>query len=684
MKVKSRLLLFANVIGLLGLNAQNLELDWVSHSGSAYNIEYAFEITRDLNGNIYTTGCFNNIIDFDPGPGVFNLESHGSRDVFIQKLDSLGNFVWAKNMGGLNHANGFSIAIDANENVYSTGIYSGDADFDPGTGVHNLMGYGVMDMYVQKLDANGDFVWAHNFSSGVNYGRTIILDDNANLYLTGTYIGPTDFDPGSGIVNLTEYGSHDVFVQKLDTDGNLVWVVGFGGSSSEEGYGLDRDNQGNIYVSGRFEGTADFDPGPGVFNIDAAGSADVFTVKLDSLGEFEWATSFGGSGYDNSTALKIDGNGDVYTIGNFENTVDIDPGLGTFNLTSHGNFDGFIQKLDSEGNFIWATQTGGNDWDNIYDLEIDVDNNLNIIGFYSSIVDFDPGSNVENLTSNGNTDIFIQKLNASGEFIWAESFGGIGREIGMSISIDDSRNIYISGSFENTVDYDPSSNNFDVTSQGYDDIFLCKYKSCGTYSIDTQVVNGPFTWIDGETYLESTNTPQMTLTNINGCDSIVTLNLTVNPLNLGIIIDNGRLTSESFGVAYQWLDCDNGHAAIPGAIEQTYLPENNGNYAVELRTINEVDTSECAFISNVGLFENNPFSDISIFNDPNNGYVKIEWGDLKDISLKVYDIFGRQIYHNTGINTSEFTLELSHQTGILFVEVNQGSHRKVFKVLKTL
>lgn len=669
------------LLGILGVNAQNLKLDWVSQAGSPYNIEYAFEVVSDINGNIYSTGCFYDIVDFDPGPGVFNLESNGERDVFIQKLDSLGNFVWAKNMGGLNHANGFSIAVDHNENVYSTGIYMGDSDFDPGVGVHNLFGYGVADMYVQKLDANGDFVWAHGFYSGVNYGRTIILDENANIYLTGTYIGLTDFDPGPGTVNLDLYGAHDVFVQKLDTDGNLEWVKGFGGTSSEEGYDLVRDDDGNIYVSGRFEGTVDFDPGVNTYNIDAIGSADIFTVKLDSLGEFEWAKTAGGTTYDFSTALTVDGNSDVYTVGRFEGTVDFDPGVGEFNLTSNGTTDGFIQKLDSDGNFIWAIQIGGTNWDIVNSIDIDESDNLYIIGSYSGVVDFDPSTNVEALTANGTGDVFILKLNASGEFIWVEGIGGTGSDNGMSITVDDSRNICISGSFENTVDCDLGVSDVNIISNGYDDIFVCRYTSCETYGVDTQIVNGPFTWVDQEIYSESTTTPKVVLTNVEGCDSIITLNLTVNPLDLSIIVDNGRLASGSYGVEYQWLDCDNGYSPIPGATEQIYIPESNGNYAVELRTINETDTSECAQINNVSLIENDIFSDVSVFLNSNNRVV-IQLGELENVSIKVYDICGRRMY--TDVHSAKLEIELPHQTGLFFVEVNSKSQKKVFKVLKTL
>jgi hypothetical protein len=322
-------------------------------------------VALDGDGNVYTTGSFAGTVDFDPGPGVFNLTSAtgegfvpGLDDIFVSKLDSAGNFVWARQMGGPLPDEGNGLAVDGSGNVYVIGSFKGSADFDPGPGVFNL-GAGGDDIFVSKLDSSGNFVWARQMDGTRSYG--VAVDGGGNVYTTGAFRGTADFDPGPGVFALHSAGSDDIFVSKLDSAGNFVWARRMGGTAfghAEWGIDVAVDDDGNVYTTGLFAST-DFDAGPGTVNLAAAGTFDMFVSKFDSAGNFVWARQMGGSGDDQGKGVALDGDGNVYTTGSFVGRVDFDPGPGVFALHSAGSDDIFVSKLDSAGNFVWAGQMGG-------------------------------------------------------------------------------------------------------------------------------------------------------------------------------------------------------------------------------------------------------------------------------------------------------------------------------------
>ncbi|HRE58870.1 MAG TPA: SBBP repeat-containing protein [Candidatus Kapabacteria bacterium] len=458
------------------LNAQTL--DWVkTFGGIGYDIGNS--VTVDDEGNIYTTGSFNDTVDFDPGPDVMKLNPGRGSAIFIQKLDANGNFIWAKSCGGKGNQIGQSIKVDAMGDVYTTGIFQDTIDFNPGTGVANLSAVGEEDVFILKLDANGNFLWAKSFGGiEMDRGYSIAIDAEGNVYTTGYFIDTVDFDPGTGVTNLSAVGGKDIFILKLDPNGNFVWAKSFGGT---EGIGIAIDGMGNVITTGYFSDTVDFDPGTGVMNLTSAGETDIFILKLDANGNFLWAKSCGGYWIvGGGISITFDATNNVYTTGAFDGTVDFDPGTGVKNLSAMGESDIFIQKLDAQGNFIWAKTFGGNDFDQSYSIAIDAESNVYSIGDFVGTVDFDPGTGVANLSAVKDGDIFIQKLDAQGNFIWAKSFGGEGHNFGSSIDVDAANNIYTTGLFRNTVDFDPGTDVKNLKSIGGYDIYVHKMKQTAT------------------------------------------------------------------------------------------------------------------------------------------------------------------------------------------------------------
>jgi len=384
------------------------EFLWAKRLGGTGN-DTGYSITTDESGNVYITGDFYGLVDFDPGSSIFNLTSVGSADIFISKFTSSGDFIWAKGIGGTSVDKGKSITIDESGNVYTTGFFQGTADFDPDSSTFNLTSGEGLDIFVSKLTSSGDFIWAKGIggTSSVK-GKSITTDESGNVYIIGDFKGTVDFDMGSNIFNLTSSGNNDVFISKLTSSGNFLWAKRLGVTDVDISMAL--DGSGNVYTTGYFEGTVDFDPGSSTFNLTSEGGLDIFISKLTSSGDFVWAKSIGGTSNNRSFSITTDGSGNVYTTGYFKGVVDFDPGLSTFNLTSAGGADTFISKLNSSGDFLWANSLGGASTEIGYSIVVDGIGNVYTTGYFSGIVDFDPSSSTLNLSSVGIKDIFISKI----------------------------------------------------------------------------------------------------------------------------------------------------------------------------------------------------------------------------------------------------------------------------------
>jgi hypothetical protein len=437
-------------------------------------------LATDAAGNVYVTGYLSGTADFDPGPGVYNLTSAGSADVLVAGYSAAGALLWARRLGGTDIDAGQGLAVAGDGSVYTTGLFSGTADFDPGPGTFNLTSAGAYDVFVSKLDSGGHFVWARRVGGADNdaaHGIAVAAD--GSVYTAGGFSGTVDFDPGPGIFNLSSVDSGGFFVSKLDSAGNFVWARACGGGTSYlRVNGITLASDGSAYTTGSFSDTADFDPGPGTFNLTSAGQNDVFVSKLSSAGNFVWARSFAGTGWDEGNGIAVAPDGSAYTTGFFKDTVDFDPGPGTFNLTNAGGpNEAFVSKLDSAGNFVWARRLGGAGDDGGGGLAVASDGSVYTTGSFSDTADFDPGPAMYNLTSAGNRDVFVSKLDSAGNFVWARRFGGTGNEDGAGLALAPDGSVYTMGNFTGTADFDPGPDTFSLASSSSGDVFVAKLQA---------------------------------------------------------------------------------------------------------------------------------------------------------------------------------------------------------------
>ena len=351
-----------------------------------------------------------------------------------------------------------------------------------------LTSSGDLDIYVLKLDSNGDFVWAvaAGDQSPGDTGYALAVDDIGDVYVTGRFYGSFDFDPGPATYALSSVGGADAFVWKLTTDGDFVWARSVGGNhpgsyNFDVGNGIAVDDSHNVYISGQFWNTGDFDPGPDVLMLPHAGppsevkSSDAFLVKLDAGGNLAWARGFGGyNGNDMALDVVVNPVGDVYATGFFSNTVDFDPGPRKYELTSLGKEDIFFLRLDAAGNFVAARAIGGAGSDTSGDLAMDCTGSVYLAGRMSESVEFDPGSDSFDLTSVGDGDIFVARLDPYGKTLWARNMGGAAADYGTGVAVDSAGNVYVAGEFRGDADFDPESDGGDLTSVGDLDAFLSK------------------------------------------------------------------------------------------------------------------------------------------------------------------------------------------------------------------
>lgn len=478
----------------LVLSAQSPSFQW-ARSMESVSGTFGCSVAADASGNVYTAGYFSGTADFDPGPGTYYLSADTGVNTFISKLDVAGNFLWAKHVGGNSSIFGMSITTDVWGNVCATGYFQGKTDFDPGAATFLLDADKYDALFILKLDPSGNFLWAkstRNVTSSEVRAYAIATDAVGNFYVTGTVQGAADFDPGAGTAQLTSAGSYDAFALKLDVSGNFEWVKGVGGTSGDEAQDIAVDASGNVYIAGWFAGTADFNPGIGTDHLTASGFNDIFVLKLDVRGNFAWARIMGGeTSRDEATSVATDAGGNAYITGSFNGTGDFDPGSATYTLTSAGFNDLFITKLDASGNFLWAKAMGGIAYDRINSIATDASGNVYTTGYFCATADFDPDNGVYYLNSQGSCDLFILKLDASGSFVWATPAGGISNDEGFSVCTDKAGNVYTTGWFRNTVDFDPGTGSYDLSVAGAEANAFVHKMSQETAGIDaTAPMNG--------------------------------------------------------------------------------------------------------------------------------------------------------------------------------------------------
>jgi hypothetical protein len=469
-------LLFTSVITLAGSTvlAQSFGFQWAKQiAGPANDIGYG--ITTDASGNIYHCGSFDGTTDFDPGTGTYTMTSVTGGGGYVSQMDAAGNLVWAVALPG----SALRTAVDASGNVFVTGTFNGTQDFDAGSGTFTLTpaSTNYADMYVCKLDNSGNFIFAGAISGiGMETPTSMTADASGNIIMTGSFKNTVDFDPTSLTHTISSSGQADGFVLKLDNSCNFLWAAKFGSSFSlEETSDATTDATGNVYITGVFSGTVDFDPSAAGFTtLSSPSSNDIYLLKLDAAGNFGWVNSCGSFANDESRAIALDASGNIHIAGAYAGTVDFDmSSTGTGTLTAVGGLDCFVAKYDASGNYIFAKGFGSAQYDCIKDLKVSGNDTICYTGVFFQNADFDPSAaGTFTIASAGANDAFLGALDNSGNFLWAGNLLPWSYDAIEGLVITGSGDLYACGAFMFTTDFDPSSAVFNLSSSGFDGFIL--------------------------------------------------------------------------------------------------------------------------------------------------------------------------------------------------------------------
>jgi hypothetical protein len=399
------------------------------------NEGYVFptSIRTDAEGNIYLTGSFEETADFG---NDISLTSNGYSDIFVAKYNPAGQCLWAVSFGGSRNDQGQGIALDNDGNIYIVGTFYTNVLF----GSTELISNGFNDVFLAKLDENGNAIWAKQGGGGFfDKGNALSLDSEGSIYITGEFSSVASFENN----DITSNGSTDAFLAKYNNSGALQWIIGFGGTAADYGYGIGLDSNEEPVVTGVFSNEVEFSGDiilTSVFNVDRNRySIDIFLSQFDQMGDCQWAASAGGEGSDYSYSLFIDDNDDIFTTGKFENTAD----FGELQISSQGATDIFVAEFNTTDDWIYAVSAGSTENDLAWDITAG-DDYLYLAGYFKTSADFGECT----LTSKGDYDAFFAKLDKiSGDFINVLSGGGEEFDAANAITTNVSGDIYACGQY---------------------------------------------------------------------------------------------------------------------------------------------------------------------------------------------------------------------------------------------
>lgn len=567
----------------LGIKTQTFE--WLNTAGGIKSDKGTKTVT-DKNGNIFMTGYYNEEANFGPHNTGFSFTA--SKEAYVAKIDSSGNFLWVRN--GLNYYDdrGLGLCVDPAGNVYVTGTCWGGLEWGS-LNVYNSTSY-TDQIFVVKLDTDGNEIWMKNagidesgFPYNDDHGQELVSDDQGNIYLTG-FISNNDNTPHDAkfdAISISVAGNDSLaFLAKLSNDGDWQWVETFGGIVDHRDNAMGIDDEANLYVTGGYTETKTF----GTSTVTSNGLTDIFVVKYDSSGNFQWVQTAGSSLKDRGNAIAYCNDGNMYVTGEFRDSCD----FGSNNLNNYGGPSGrdiFVAQISKDGDWGWATKAGskkGSDRGN--GIATNSEGNIFVTGQYSSDATF----GIFDVDSQGDSvQAFIAAIDTTGSWRWVLEGGGYDFDRGAGICVDEC-DVYVTGYFADTITFGTLTQS---PSQGKD-IFILRVSNACFYGIPALDSDGDGLSDDEEAVIGTDpNNPDTDGDGINDNDEVNGGSDPLNPCN-----------------PIETVGCING-IHIPTA-----------------------------------------FSPNGIGNALNNSYSIIVGNNIKAINFTIYDRWGNQIFQSTDKN----------------------------------
>jgi len=431
-------------------------VSWAKRLGAKNltDASYVSGVAVDASGNIFTAGRFTGSADL--GGGVIT-SGVGYYDIFIAKYGPDGAYRWAKHFNSNSVPNrAGSIAVDKGGNVVVTGAFFNTLDFGAPCAPITATS---MDTFLVKLSSSGTCVWAKNFTSNnTDSGTAVAVDGSDNVVLVGALKGTVGFGNG---VNLTGRSAtqSDIYLAKFNSSGGILWAHNYSGTTNDAQIATDvaADSSGNIVMTGSFQSTVDLcAPGPAcpltaAVNAVSGPSNDAFVAKYTSGGAAVWVKSFGESqGADQGgQAVSFDGAGNILATGYAGGTLN----FGTGTQSPRGYLDLYLVKIASNGTTTWARRYGASGWEeSAYDLAVDPNNNVVVVGKTSGPVDFGGGPVPAPDTATRYNALAL-KVSSAGTYVWAKSFGDTWLQSSRAVATDSSSNAIVAGVFASTINF---------------------------------------------------------------------------------------------------------------------------------------------------------------------------------------------------------------------------------------
>jgi hypothetical protein len=326
--------------------------------------------------------------------------------------------------------------------------------------------------------------WTYSIGGTQDEGiRDIVIDSSGNVYFVGYFKNTVDFNPTGGTDSHTSAGDRDIFLTKINSDGSYGYTYSIGNTGKDDGIGIAVDDSDNVYITGQFSLTVDFNPTGGTDNHTSTGGQDIFLTKINSDATYGYTYTMGGNSLDEPSEITLDSLNNIYISGYFFETVDFNPTGGIDNHTSNGENDSFLTKINSDTTYGYTYTVGGFNFDSSSGVDCDSSNNVYILGYFTGLnIDLDPTAGIDNHTGIGSSDGFYTKINSDGTYGYSRTFGGSSADSSSSIVLDSSDNIYITGGFLGTADLDPTAGIENHTSSGSADFYLIKINSDDSFN----------------------------------------------------------------------------------------------------------------------------------------------------------------------------------------------------------
>lgn len=736
-----------------------------------------WDLCLDKKENVYSTGSYVTSCDFDPDLNKDYFLTSNCRAAFISKLDSSGNFVFAKQFKGC--SDGMKIIMDNNNDLIIGGRYSFITDFnpDPNQTANRWARGGLRDGFICKLDSVGNFKWVNTFNGPyAEEVSSVASDINGNIFVVGNYEDSLYYRSNQQNLFLSNHFSFKgTFLSKLDSNGNILWLKKVAESTTMRTHDICLGPSGEIYIGGEIEDTVYYKINGLVKKKAGFDEEDIFIAKIDSNGNTEWLKTIDGKGTQKLGDLDI-ANNKLLFAGRTDAKMDFDSGEDSVDLNFGWLQRGlFFVEYDLNGNYSWARVTNSYNYDYMGDIQKSKTASIYSTGGFggSTSTDFDPGPSVSYVNSTTpQKDFFLHKMKPCDRFVDTTFYdickgdsvlirnsvykeAGIFREIifdstGCDTTLYFAIKINPTFHFTNTKvicqgdsilihgEYQKKSAIYSDTlssMKGCDSIesvelvvepkmknhlySICEgdsilihgiYRSTSGVYTDTAIsINGCDSISSVSLKVDSTDRFQApavnicqrdsalifgsyrkiagiyrdSLQSISGCDSIITVHLQVDSIDLSVQNNSPTLIANANNSKYQWLDCNNNYSTLINDTNQTFVASANGSYAVEVQKNGCVDTSECYQILTVGEgANNNEDNQINVFPNPTNNFINISFSQLDSrATIELRNVIGKLILIKETI-TKQNRLRIEGAKGIYFLKISMDDEVQTFKIIK--